>query len=122
MGCHFLLQGIFLTQGSNLHFLHLPHWQVDPLPPPRATEWLAMPQRAELAPIPLHCQEGFYEGDGLQFRLLLLTGNCGHRSPCRLPTPLSSPFLQSRGLAGMQSFTGRERPCFTVHCSRPAWS
>ena len=26
MGCHFLLQGIFLTQGSNLHLLH---WQVD---------------------------------------------------------------------------------------------
>ena len=25
-GCHFLLQGIFPTQGSNLH---LPHWQVD---------------------------------------------------------------------------------------------
>ena len=30
MGCHFLLQGIFPTQGSNLHFLHcsqiLHHW------------------------------------------------------------------------------------------------
>ena len=29
VGCHFLLQRIFLTQGSNLH---LPHWQVDSLP------------------------------------------------------------------------------------------
>ena len=29
MGYHFLLQGIFLTQRSNLH---LPHWQVDSLP------------------------------------------------------------------------------------------
>ena len=29
MGCHFLLQGIFLTQGSNLHLLR---WQVDSLP------------------------------------------------------------------------------------------
>ena len=28
-GCHFLLQGIFLTQGLNLHVLH---WQVDLLP------------------------------------------------------------------------------------------
>ena len=28
-GCHFLLQGIFLTQGSNLCLLH---WQVDSLP------------------------------------------------------------------------------------------
>ena len=25
MGCHFLLQGIFLPQGSNLHLLHLLH-------------------------------------------------------------------------------------------------
>ena len=28
MGCHLLFQGIFLTQGSNLHFLLL-RWQVD---------------------------------------------------------------------------------------------
>ena len=32
VGCHFLLQGIFLTQGSNPHLLHLLHWQVDSLP------------------------------------------------------------------------------------------
>ena len=29
-GCCFLLQGVFLAQGSNLHLLH---WQVDSLPP-----------------------------------------------------------------------------------------
>ena len=29
VGYHFLLQGIFLIQGSNLHLLH---WQVDSLP------------------------------------------------------------------------------------------
>ena len=28
-GCHFFLQGIFLTQGLNPHLLH---WQVDSLP------------------------------------------------------------------------------------------
>ena len=32
MGCHFLLHGIFMTQGSNLHLLRLLHWQVDSLP------------------------------------------------------------------------------------------
>ena len=32
VGCHALLQGIFLTQGSNLCFLHLLHWQADSLP------------------------------------------------------------------------------------------
>ena len=26
MSCHFLLQGIFLTQGLNLHFLHFLYW------------------------------------------------------------------------------------------------
>ena len=29
MGCHFLLQGIFLTQGLNPHLLCLLHWQVE---------------------------------------------------------------------------------------------
>ena len=32
VGCHFLLQGNFLTQGSNPHLLHLLHWQVESLP------------------------------------------------------------------------------------------
>ena len=30
--CHFLLQGIFLTQGSNPHLFHLLHWQAESLP------------------------------------------------------------------------------------------
>ena len=29
VGCHFFLQGIFPTQGSNLCLLHLLHWQAD---------------------------------------------------------------------------------------------
>ena len=32
MGCHFLLQGIFSTQGWNLHLLHALNWQADSLP------------------------------------------------------------------------------------------
>ena len=31
-GCHFLLQGIFLTQGWNQCVLRLLHWQADSLP------------------------------------------------------------------------------------------
>ena len=31
-GLHFLLHGIFLTQGSNLRLLCLLHWQADSLP------------------------------------------------------------------------------------------
>ena len=30
VGCHTLLQGIFLTQGSNPHLLRLLHWQTSP--------------------------------------------------------------------------------------------
>ena len=32
LGCHALLQEIFLTQGLNPPLLHLLHWQVDCLP------------------------------------------------------------------------------------------
>ena len=32
VGCHTLLQGIFSTQGSNLHLLCLLHWQAGSLP------------------------------------------------------------------------------------------
>ena len=32
VGCHFLLQGIFPTQGLNLHLFHLLHWQAGSLP------------------------------------------------------------------------------------------
>ena len=31
-GCHYLLQGIFLTQGSNMYLPCLLHWQADSLP------------------------------------------------------------------------------------------
>ena len=44
MGCHALLQGIFLTQGSNLCLLHLLHWLVDylPLAPPGKPNYLLL--------------------------------------------------------------------------------
>ena len=51
VGCHFLLQGIFLTQGSNPCLLRLLHWQAasSPLAPPICTVVLftfhKMPQR-----------------------------------------------------------------------------
>ena len=40
MGCHFLVQRIFPTQGSNLHLLCLLHWQAGSFPvPPRKPDW-----------------------------------------------------------------------------------
>ena len=41
VGCHFLLQGIFPTQGSNPYLLCLLHWQADSLP----LNHLGRPQR-----------------------------------------------------------------------------
>ena len=48
VGCQFLFQGIFLTQGSNLCFLPLLHWQADSLP----LYHLRSPQK-EILPIKL---------------------------------------------------------------------
>ena len=50
VGCHFLLQGTFLTQGSNPSLLTLLHWQADSLPPnhlgiPKG--WRARPKSVE---------------------------------------------------------------------------
>ena len=41
VGCPFLLQGILLSQGSNLRLLHLLHWQAGSLPlmPPGQLPW-----------------------------------------------------------------------------------
>ena len=39
--CHALLQGIFLTEGSNPHLLHLLHWQACSLPPAPPTKKLS---------------------------------------------------------------------------------
>ena len=41
VGCHAFLQGIFLTQGSNLHLLGFLHWEAGSLP-------LAPPGRVEV--------------------------------------------------------------------------
>ena len=43
VGCHLLLQGIFRTQGLNMHFLHLLLWQTASLP-------LAPPQDKDCFP------------------------------------------------------------------------
>ena len=45
VGCHFLLQGTFLTQGSNPHLLCLLHWQADSLPLSHGGKPLAWPSK-----------------------------------------------------------------------------
>ena len=59
MGCHFLLQGIFSTQGLNPWLLHLLHWQADSLPlsSPGKWSWKGATQFNTFAdnPFPLPC-------------------------------------------------------------------
>ena len=63
-GFHFLLQGIFLTQGLNLSLLHLLHWQADsfPLAPPDNFVYLQIillfPSMYILFAICWHCASG----------------------------------------------------------------
>ena len=54
VGCHFLLQGVFLTQGSNLHLLCLLHWQVGSLPPapPNQGPQTQSKLETEMEPVP----------------------------------------------------------------------
>ena len=54
MGCHALLQWIFLTQGSNPHLLSLLRWQLDSLP-------LAPPGKPPFAPTHLTKMSAFDE-------------------------------------------------------------
>ena len=59
--CHFLLQGIFPIQGSNLCLLWLLHWQADSLPlaPPGKPHHLAEPTPNSFTPPPSSPSESF---------------------------------------------------------------
>ena len=71
MGCHTLLQGIFLTQESNPSLLGLQHWQVGSLPlaPPGKPSLSANSQWQKVQPFTFACQEGLHF---LQVNLSLL--------------------------------------------------
>ena len=62
-GCHFLLQGIILTQGSSLHLLH---WQADSLPLSHpgspythkiSSFWISFPFKSPRSRVPCAIQE-----------------------------------------------------------------
>ena len=78
MNCHFLLQGIFLTQGLNLNLRRLLHWQADSLPlshlgSPRTLEWVAIPSPVDFPDPGIFCTAGGFftrEALGRQSRLV----------------------------------------------------
>ena len=58
VGCHFLLQGIFPTQGSNTRLLHLLDWEADstimPQGSPTPVSMLSLGELMGIMPRPLH--------------------------------------------------------------------
>ena len=63
-GCHFLLQGIFPTQKSNLHLLGLLRWQADSLP-------LALPRKPLNSLQIIVIQLGCHQVSGIDLVLLV---------------------------------------------------
>ena len=77
MGCRFLLQGIFLTQGSKLHLRCLLHWQADSLPaPPPGNLGTETSSDADVTPIAF-----LQEGTLFQGRSEDAGPRCAHRPP-----------------------------------------
>ena len=70
-GCHFLLQGIFLTQGLNPHFLH---WQAESLPLSHREAWYVY-KMAQGQVLKKHINHIFnkyrFINEGLNFKFLI---------------------------------------------------
>ena len=74
VGCHALFQGIFPTQGSNLHLFCLLHWQAGSLPlmpPGKPTSSLEYSKSLFLRPLHLQCilSSLFSTGETLRFKI-----------------------------------------------------
>ena len=88
MSCHFLLQGIFPTQGSNLHLSHLMHWQAGSLP---MCEWVQVKKKKKIPCCSFSCK-GLSERKrdaeitrSQDYALKLFGGNCWTRRPLEKP-------------------------------------
>ena len=82
MGCHFFLQGTFLTQGSNPHLLH---WQGDSLPPRHLgspTDWCTNPTWA-LKPLLVQYRSLIWFSPSSHYGILP-EQNFSTHNPCRV--------------------------------------
>ena len=82
--CHALLQGIFLTQGSNLHLLCLLHWETGSLPlvppgKPTLSVWVEIKPLWDKSPRTLRVSTSRFLG----FSCL----QCGHSDACSCRRP-----------------------------------
>ena len=114
VGFHFLLQGIFPTQGSNMHLLYLLHWQVGSLPPaPWEALWnhRAIYKSRLLLRTLLAAEADTYPGTPL-----LHTTPTPHMCGCSTPAPRGTSLTSSHGQTWwtLQESPG-ERTC-TLTC------
>ena len=87
VGCHFLLQGIFPTQGLNLWLLCLLHWQVSSLPPAPPTFWAhSYSRHTSIHGLPTRGPRPT-SGQGLALPSRKPAVACGPASPTRGQTP-----------------------------------
>ena len=70
MGCHFLLQGIFPTQGQNLHLLRLLHWQADSILKTMIQMVKNLPAMQETQVQPLGREDLLEKGMATHYRIL----------------------------------------------------
>ena len=110
-GCHFLLQGIFQTQGLSLRLLCLLHWQEGSLPPappgnPHPTPWYLHLLLDAWRSHSCHSEGTKHSGRGLESQGSGCAipvgaghfGTCGSQEEGPLPRSLSpSPFLPPQG-------------------------
>ena len=102
MGCHFLLQGIFSTQGSNLHLLH---WQADSLP----TDQMCPSSHSFFTTIVL--SPSFF-----LFRELIEHSNppCMYENICHCVFSLQNAWYIS--VSGLKSHCRKISPSFAIDC------
>ena len=113
-GCHALLQGIFLTQGSNLCHFWFPHWQAGSLPlvPPGKVKvkWLSC-VRLFLTPWAIA-----YQGpQSMEFSRQEYWSGLAFPSPGDFPNPGIKPVSPSLQVNSLPlNYQGSPFPVFTI--------
>ena len=112
VGCHALLQGIFMTQGLNPHLLQLLHWQADSLslaPPGKPYRFKAIPLKS---PMPWFIE---LKQITLKFICNLGTLEFCNQSPYESTPPNNSWQLPHKAVPGSEPVVGQTRLIDTPH-------
>ena len=105
MGCHALLQGIFPTQGSNLHLLCFLHWQPGSLPAePSGKPWITLLLQCKRRG---HCSRDWLLDNAWEGRSSIRAGGLCYLGPDPSLVQARSPVentVRSEGLPSWQAW------------------